>query len=187
MIMPTPQEQYDDASFLYAQADYDGAIRALQGLLAEHPDHFDARLALGMAHYRKGDFAAAIREGHVAEQQRPKEQLVHTNLSLFYMRSGDKLKAEHHGLQARIAGWRDNMAPPVPGSAPAADPELQIAQPKPPPMKTPPVPVRDMPWKKKAPEKTGGISSSPDASAPPTAGPGSPAAPKPEPTDPNRG
>jgi hypothetical protein len=148
--MPTPtlQERYDDAMFRFSQADYDAAIAGLKALLAEEPDYFDAQLALGMAFYRKGDYPTAIVEGHKAEQLRPKEQLVHTNLSLFYMKSGDKEKAEHHGLQARIAGWRENMAPPVPGAV--DDPELKMAQPKPPGGKPPP-PPRDMPWKKKPP------------------------------------
>jgi hypothetical protein len=43
-------------------------------------------------------------------------------------------------LQARIASWRENAAAPEA----AGDPELQMAQPKPPPVKIP-----DMPWKKK--------------------------------------
>jgi tetratricopeptide (TPR) repeat protein len=150
--MPTLQEQYDDAMFCFSQADYDAAISGFQQILSEQPDHFDARLALSMAFYRKGDYVTAILEGHKAEQQHPKEQLVHTNLSLFYMKAGDKMKAEHHGLQARIAGWRENMAPPPEGGVPAAgDPELQIGQPKPPAVKTPPLAARDMPWKKKPP------------------------------------
>ena len=90
--------------------------------------------------------ATAIAEGHKAEQLRPKEQLVHTNLSLFYMKSGDKQTAEHHGLQARIASWREDKSPP--GTAPAGDPELALAKPAPPPMK-PPEKFPDMPWKKK--------------------------------------
>jgi len=157
--MSAPQEQYDDAMFRFSQADYDGAIAVLLELLATEAAHFDAQLALGMAFYRKGDFERAIAEGHKAEQMRPKEQLVHTNLSLFYMKAGDKPKAEHHGLQARIAGWRENMAPPTTGTPPGSDPELQIQQPKPPPVKTPPLTARDMPWKKKpgdsAPGKPG--------------------------------
>jgi hypothetical protein len=72
--------------------------------------------------------------------------LVHTNLSLFYMKAGDKKTAEHHGLQARIASWRDNMAPP--GATPAGDPELEMAKPRPPSVK-PPEKFPDMPWKKK--------------------------------------
>jgi tetratricopeptide (TPR) repeat protein len=141
------QEQYDDAMFDFSTGDYDSAITKLKAILAEDPNHFDAQLSLGMAYYRKGDYATAIAEGHKAEKLKPKEQLVHTNLSLFYMKSGDKKTAEHHGLQARIAGWRDNMAPP--GQQPATgDPELQMAQPKPPPMKMPEK-FPDMPWKKK--------------------------------------
>jgi len=140
--MPSAQERYDDAMFDFSRADYDGAIVKLRALLADEPGNFDAQLSLGMALYRKGDYPAAIAEGHKAEQLNPKEQLVHTNLSLFYMKAGDKVKAEHHGLQARVAGWRENMAPPAPGEA--ADPELQLAKPKPPPVKMPAAP-----WKKK--------------------------------------
>jgi tetratricopeptide (TPR) repeat protein len=143
--MPTPQEHYDDAMFDFSQANYDQAIGKLSALLAQQPDHFDALLALGMAYCRKGDYAAAIAHGHKAEELRPREQLVHTNLSLFYMKAGDKQKAEHHGLQARIAGWRENMAAPEPGQQ---DSELRLAQPKPPPA-VKPLPPRDMPWKKK--------------------------------------
>ena len=132
--------------FHFSREEYDDAIEGLKALLAEQPDFFDAQLAIGMAFYRKGDYPTAIMEGHKAEQLRPTEQLVHTNLSLFYMKAGDKQKAEHHGLQARIAGWRENMSPPVPGAE--CDPELKMAQPKPATGKAPP-PPRDMPWKKK--------------------------------------
>jgi tetratricopeptide (TPR) repeat protein len=135
--------------FAFSAADYDGAIAKLRIVLTQDPLHFDAQLAIGMALYRKGEFAAAIAEGHKAEQLRPKEQLVHTNLSLFYMRLGDKPKAEYHGLQARIAGWRQDMAPPVAGKA--VDSELQMAKPAPPPL--PPKKFPNMPWKKTPPSK----------------------------------
>jgi tetratricopeptide (TPR) repeat protein len=143
----TPQERYDDAMFDFSQAEYAKAIAKLQELLVDQPGHFDAQLALGMALYRQGNYPAAILEGHKAEQLRPREQLVHTNLSLFYMKAGDKQKAEHHGLQARLAGWRENMAPPVPGAADNSDSELRIAAPTPPAVKTPPR-LPEMPWKK---------------------------------------
>src|SRR6267143_6561305 len=116
------QEQYDDAMFDFSAGDFDSAILKLKAVLAEDPSHFDAQLSLGMAYYRKGDYAAAIGEGHKAEKMRPKEQLVHTNLSLFYMKSGDKKTAEHHGLQARIASWRETgPAGNLPGSDPLPD------------------------------------------------------------------
>lgn len=144
----THQEQYDDAMFDFSTGEYDAAIEKFKAILAEDPDHFDAQLSLGMAYYRKGDFPTAIAEGHKAEKMKPKEQLVHTNLSLFYMKSGDKKTAEHHGLQARIAGWRENMT--APGQKAEGDPELQMAQPKAPTVKMPDK-FPDMPWKKKPP------------------------------------
>lgn len=143
------QEQYDDAMFAFSNGEFDDAIARLNAILAVEPAHFDAQLALGMAFYRKGDFTAAIVHGHKAEQLKPREQLVHTNLSLFYMKSGDKKTAEHHGLQARIASWREDKS--APGSAPAGDPELALAKPAmPAPAPKPPEKFPDMPWKKKA-------------------------------------
>lgn len=141
----TLQEQYDDGMFAFSQGDFDSAIATFRGILAENPNHFDAQLSLGMAFYRKGDFTSAIEEGHKAEKLKPHEQLVHTNLSLFYMKSGDKKTAEHHGLQARIASWRQEASDAKSAEPPSAvDPELALA-------KTPPKPVvlPDMPWKKK--------------------------------------
>ena len=144
--MMSLQEQYDDAMFDFSAGDFDQAIGRLKKILAEDPAHFDAQLSLGMAYYRKGDYAAAIAEGHKAETLRPNEQLVHTNLSLFYMKSGDKKTAEHHGLQARIASWKADKSQP--GSPRTSDPELEIARPKSPTVK-PPEKFPDMPWKKK--------------------------------------
>jgi tetratricopeptide (TPR) repeat protein len=138
------QEIYDDAMFDFSQGDFDRAISKFQRILAEDPAHFDAQLSLGMAYYRKGNFPHAIEEGHKAEKLKPHEQLVHTNLSLFYMKSGDRKTAEHHGLQARIASWRLPVTPEQ--TAGGADPDLALAKPPMPPVK--PVKLPDMPWKK---------------------------------------
>jgi predicted Zn-dependent protease len=146
--MPTLQEQFDDAMFEFSRGNADEALARLRAVLAEDPSYFDAQLALGGAYYAKGDYAAAITEGHAAEKMKPHDQLVHTNLSRAYMKIGDKKTAEHHALQARIASWRDDMAPP--GNVAPAEAELAMAKPKPPPMK-PPEKFPDMPWKKKNP------------------------------------
>lgn len=159
----TSQELYDDAMFDYSTGDYDQAIVKFTRLLEQEPANFDAQCALSMCFYRKEEYPRAIEEGKKAEALRPKEQLVHTNLSLFYMKAGDKKTAEHHGLQARIASWRDNMAPP--GEAPAQDPELAMAQPKSPPIKLPPK-LADAPWKKKPPLGSGSVSAPPAAQEP---------------------
>jgi Flp pilus assembly protein TadD len=148
----TQQERYDDAMFDFSQANYDSAIAKLTTLLAEDPAYFDAQLSLGVAYYRKGDFATAITEGLKAEKLRPKEQLVHTNLSLFYMKAGDKVTAEHHGLQARIAGWRED---PNAEALKNQDPDLQMARPPQPP--PPPAKFPDMPWKKTPPLNSGSV------------------------------
>jgi tetratricopeptide (TPR) repeat protein len=146
----TLQEQYDDAMFDFSRGEFDRAIAKLKNILAQDAANFDAQLALGMAFYRQGDFTSAIAEGHKAEKLRPKEQLVHTNLSLFYMKSGDKVTAEHHGLQARIAGWReDAVQAREPGIKAASDPELEMAGAKPQPMKLPSK-FPEQPWKKKS-------------------------------------
>lgn len=142
----TQQERYDDAMFDFSQGEYDLAITKLNTLLAEDPAYFDAQLSLGVAYYRKGDFATAIAEGHKAEKLRPKEQLVHTNLSLFYMKAGNKAVAEHHGLQARIAGWRED---PHAEAQKNQNPDLQMAKPPMPPPPPAPEKFPDMPWKKK--------------------------------------
>lgn len=146
MGMNSRQEQYDEAMYEYSSGNYAGAAERLREILRADPEYFDAQLSLGMALYRQGDFAGAIAEGHKAEEMNPREQLVHTNLSLFYMKAGDKVKAEHHGLKARIASWKADKSKP--GEAPPAS-ELQMAQPKtatPPPAKFP-----EMPWKKSPP------------------------------------
>jgi tetratricopeptide (TPR) repeat protein len=147
--MPSLQDQYDEAMFAFSTGDYDAAIGGFKSILAVEPDHFDAQLSLGMAYYRKQDYPRAIAEGHKAEKLRPTEQLVHTNLSLFYMKAGDKKTAEHHGLQARISSWRDNMEPP--GEKAGEDSELSMARPQPPPPTPPPEKFPDMPWKKNKP------------------------------------
>ncbi|MSR67071.1 MAG: tetratricopeptide repeat protein [Pedosphaera sp.] len=167
--MATAQEQFDDAMQTYSTGDYPAAIVAFRALLVADPNHFDALLALALALYRQGRYPEAIVEGHRAEQLRPHEQLVHTNLSLFYMRSGDKKTAEHHGLQARIASWRGNMDKPDPAQNPApvtADAaELKMAgEAKPTPIKLP-TKFPDMPWKNKKPAASGDTTPSP---APPS-------------------
>jgi tetratricopeptide (TPR) repeat protein len=141
------QDQYDDAMLDFSRGEFDRAIAKFKAVLDADPANFEAQLALGMAYYRKGEFATAIAEGHKAEALRPNEQLVHTNLSLFYMKSGDKVTAEKHGLQARIESWRaDAKSGDKPLAKTGNDSELAMAKTTPAPMKFP-----SQPWKKKPP------------------------------------
>lgn len=159
--MDALQSQYDDAMFAFSTGDYDTAITILASILHQDPHHFDAQLSIAMCYYRKEDYATAIAEGHKAEKLRPNEQLVHTNLSLFYMKSGDKKTAEHHGLQARIASWKQDLTAPNEPAA-AGDDELKMAGPKPQAFKLPEK-FPDMPWKKNKPAATPPPPAPPDA------------------------
>ncbi len=120
--MMTDQERYDEAMFDYSMGDIDTAMAKLRSILLENPRQFDAQLSLAMCCYRKGDFAAAIAEGHKAEALNPKEPLVHTNLSMFYVKAGDKQRAEHHGALARMASWRGALAESASKSSPPSSP-----------------------------------------------------------------
>ena len=139
------QEKYDEATFDFSQGRYEDAVSKFREILAEDPEHFEAQLALGMAYCRKEDYASAIAEGHKAEKLRPDEQLVHTNLSLFYMKAGNKAVAEHHGVRARIVSWKTGAGT---ASVASENPELALARPKSPPA-APLEKYPDMPWKKK--------------------------------------
>ena len=142
------QTQYDDAVLAYTMGDYVVAIAGFEAVLAAEPDHFEAQLSLGMAFYRQENYARAIAEGHKAEEINSAEQRVHTNLSLAYMKNGEKEKAEHHGLQAKIAGWKDNMDAPDAGDGAAAETDLKMAEEKPETIQLP-TKFPDQPWKKK--------------------------------------
>ena len=164
------QDQFDEAMLAFSRGDYEEAATRLKAVLAQDAAHFDAQLALGMTYYRQGDYTSAIAEGHRAEKLKPHEQLVHTNLSLFYMKAGDKAAAEHHGLQARISSWRTESKEAETNQNPAGNPELELAKPKPRTIRLPGK-FPDMPWKKKP------------AVAQQTEDPGSGSTPKPETND----
>ncbi len=143
--------ELDDAMFAFSQAEYQQAVDLLEGVLSKHPDQFDALTALSMAQCRLGKLDEAVELGLKAEKLRPHDALVHTNLSLFYVKIGDKEKAEHHGLQAKIASWRtDGGEQSASASTPSgsdSNDDLKMATPKPATYKTPSK-FPDMPWKK---------------------------------------
>lgn len=141
----------DDAMFAFSQADYQKAVDLLDIVLETFPKQFDALTALSMAHCRLGNLDEALKLGLQAEQLRPHDALVHTNLSLFYVKMGDKEKAEHHGLQAKIASWRSDGGVQATSANKLdeanAEDDLKMATPKPATYKTPSK-FPDMPWKK---------------------------------------
>ena len=139
------QEQFDDATFAFSQGDFGQAAAGFETILAADENHFDARMSLSMALCRLEQNERAIEEGHKAEKLRPNDQLVHTNLSLFYVKTGNKDAAEHHGLQSKIASWKHPGAAPAPSDE--GGDELQMAKPKAESFKLPGK-FPEMPWRK---------------------------------------
>lgn len=158
--MASKHEEYDAALLDFSRGDFAGAARRLETLLAREPDHFEARLALGLAYDRLGDTARALVEGHKAEKLQPNEPRVHTNLSIFYLKAGDKARAEHHGARARVASWRDQIRQPPPAAC-GSD-----TSPTTPPAVPVPEHFPDMPWKKKPPAAAAPVASPDPAPAP---------------------
>lgn len=91
---------YDKAIRTFAAGDSDSALAILEQALRLDPGFADAYEAIGVILGRSGRYHEAIdffqRLGEVA----PEEPLVHTNLSLYYMRLGDKATAEEHSALA---------------------------------------------------------------------------------------
>ena len=139
------QEQFDDATFAFTQGEYEQAVDGFNAILAADRNHFDARVTLSMSLCRLEQYERAIEEGHKAENLRPNDQLVHTNLSLFYVKNGNKEAAEYHGLQSKIASWKQPGADAAPSTA--GDARLQMAKPRAESFKLPGK-FPDMPWRK---------------------------------------
>ena len=139
------QEQFDDATFAFSQGEYEQAIVGFNAILAADENHFDARMSLSMSLCRLEQYEQAIEEGHKAEKLQPNDPLVHTNLSLFYVKNGNKEAAEHHGLQSKIASWKQ----PGEDAVPSIDGEdgLEMAKPRGESFKLPGK-FPDMPWRK---------------------------------------
>jgi len=151
------QEQFDDATFAFTQGEYAQAVIGFETILAASENHFEARMSLSMSLCRLKQYKRAIEEGHKAEKLRPNDQLVHTNLSLFYVKTGNKEAAEHHGLQSKIASWKQPGADVAPRSD--GGDGLQMAQPKVESFKLPGK-LPDMPWRKN--RKKGKMEGGPD-------------------------
>ncbi len=100
------------AAFDFAVGDEAAALAKLQAAVAADPDCFEAWLAKAEVHFALRQFDDALAAGERALALRPKDIHVHTSMSRIWMERGDKAKAEHHGAQARILGWGDQLKAP---------------------------------------------------------------------------
>lgn len=93
---------YDHAIRLFASGDTDRAIQHLEGCLQLNPRHADAYEAIGVILGKTGRFHEAIDVFRRLEEVVPDEPMVNTNLSLYFMKIGDKETAEDESGKATM-------------------------------------------------------------------------------------
>lgn len=102
----------EEASFDFAVGDEAAALAKLQAAVTTDLACFEAWLAKAEVHFALRQFDDALVAGEQALALRPKDIHVHTSMSRIWMERGDKAKAEHHGAQARVLGWGDQLKQP---------------------------------------------------------------------------
>ncbi|HYF48247.1 MAG TPA: tetratricopeptide repeat protein [Planctomycetota bacterium] len=93
---------HDRAIRLFSDGKDDEAITMLEQALRLDPTFSDGYEALGVILGRSGRFNDAIEIFKRLEEVAPDEPMVHTNLSLYYMKIGDKEKAEEEKARATV-------------------------------------------------------------------------------------
>lgn len=93
---------HERAVHRFGRGDDDGAIALLEQALRADPSLAEAAEALGVILGRTGRYHEAIDIFRRLEEIAPDEPLLHTNLSLFYMKIGDRQEAERQREQATL-------------------------------------------------------------------------------------
>jgi folate-binding protein YgfZ len=88
------RQLHERAVHRFSRGEDDAAIELLQQALHADPALNDAAEALGVILGRSGRYHEAIDIFKQLEELAPAEPMVHTNLSLFYMKLGDRAEAE---------------------------------------------------------------------------------------------
>ena len=103
---------YDRAIRVFAEGDEAKALGLLGECLAVKPSFSDGYELFGVILGRSGRYHEAIDFFRRLEELAPEEPMVHTNLSLYYMKLGDKTQAEEESAKAtakqfRQTRWKD--------------------------------------------------------------------------------
>lgn len=96
----------DEALELFAQAkegeSHEKAIELLRKAITENPKNEDAYESLGVMLGREEKYDEAIKIMQQLELINPQSIMAQTNLSIFYMKIGDKEKAEEHKAKGTV-------------------------------------------------------------------------------------
>jgi Flp pilus assembly protein TadD len=93
---------HDRAVRLFSEGQDETALKLLEEALRLDPGFADGYEALGVILGRNSRFEEAITIFKRLEEVAPNEPMVHSNLSLFYMKIGDKEKAEEEKAKATV-------------------------------------------------------------------------------------
>jgi len=110
------QEKVEEAILDFSIGEDESAERKLRELLDKAPDCYDGWLALTEVQLACGALDEALAAAENALAINPEDIHVHTSLSRIWVEKGDKDQAEHHGAQARILGWKDELKKDPPQS-----------------------------------------------------------------------
>lgn len=107
------QEYLDQALELFAKAannqELEPAIELLRKALKENPKNEDAYESLGVLLAKQEKFQEAIQVMHQLEMINPKNQMAQMNLSIFYMKIGDKETAEEHKAKGTVLKFEEAL------------------------------------------------------------------------------
>ena len=101
---------YDEALTLFVQDKEEEALALLEEELKVRPDNVDAREALGVIHDRAGRHQEAIKEMRKVLDANSDHLMANVNLSLYYMKIGDKATAEDYQASATRISMERRMA-----------------------------------------------------------------------------
>lgn len=99
----------DQAVDVYADGDYEEAIKLYNQAVALDPESTDAMTGLAMCYQAKGDLDAAIEVTKRYTEVAPDDILAFTNLSMFYQKKGMIKEAEAAGAEARRLDWKRQL------------------------------------------------------------------------------
>ena len=99
------RREYEKAVDLFGQGKREEAAAALRAIIEKDPDFYDAYESLGMICYKMGRLDKGIEWTQRWAERRPGEAMAHTNLSVFYMKKGDKEKAEVEKAKATVLNF----------------------------------------------------------------------------------
>ncbi|MBL4576068.1 MAG: tetratricopeptide repeat protein [Opitutaceae bacterium] len=112
MSSDTVQAIIEDATFDFTMGENTSAITKLKEAIKIDSQSFAAWHALAEIQFSERRFDEALEAAEKAHSINPDDVFINTSLSRIWMEKGDKAEAEKFGAQAKILGWKDQLANP---------------------------------------------------------------------------